>query len=119
MLSDNKRAAPRFFRAESVSIEILHPGLDASDSPEVIITETIDVSRAGLRVLVNEYVEAGRFFDTCVDLADGARRYLLTCETRWCRFNEQIQSYELGIAIQDGEGTDYLEWSRLFPEDDE
>ena len=105
------RAAARLLRKESVSIQILRPCVDATCPAEVVASETIDISRHGLRLLLPEPLEADRIFDICVKLRDDPKRFLLTGETRWCRYNSQRQGHEVGIVILDAEETDFNAWS--------
>ena len=111
---DDKRNAVRFLRSEAVSIQLLLPCPDRSCPAEVVDCETVDVSRNGLRILLTEEVAAERILDICVELTDSPKRFLLTGETRWCRYNATRGSYEVGLEIQDGEGTDFAAWSDFF-----
>lgn len=95
---------------ESVSIALFHPGLDAPLATQVVATETIDASEYGLRIYTDKPVDPDRLFDLCVELKGQVKRYLLTGESRWCRYNEAQQKYEVGIAIRNGVGTDSSEW---------
>ena len=105
------RAAARLLRRESVSIQILLPSMDDSRPAEVVASETIDISGQGMRVLLQEPLQTGRIFDICVELKEEPRRFLLTGETRWCRYSNKRKGHEVGLEILDGEGTDYAAWS--------
>ena len=109
--SDEHRTATRLLRKESVSIQILRPCIDASCPAEVVASETVDISRQGLRLLLPEPLEADRIFDICVKLKDDPKRYLLTGETRWCRYNRERRGHEVEIVILDAEETDFNAWS--------
>lgn len=106
------RSSTRLLRKESVSIQILLPCADGTCSAEVIASETIDISRQGIRLLLQVPLEAGRIFDTCVKLRDEPKSFLLTGETRWCRYNTGRRAHEVGIEILDAEGTDFADWYR-------
>jgi len=111
------RSTIRLLRKESVSIQILLPSMDGACPAEVVASGTIDISRYGIRLLLPEPLEAGRIFDVCVKLKDDPKRFLLTGETRWCRYNTEWQGHEVGIMILDGEQTDYSAWSRSVGEE--
>jgi len=108
--SPERRRAPRIHRQESVSIQLLLPCLERPDAPRVVTCETADISPHGLRLLLSEPVEPERILDLCIELDDDPQRFLLTAETRWCRRNDRLSCYEVGLFIHDSEGTDYREW---------
>ena len=111
---DERRSAPRRLRSESVSVQVLQPCDDGSCPARVIDTQTVDVSAYGMRLLVSERLDTGRIFDICVELRDHPRRFLLTGETRWCRYHPEQGGFELGIEIREGEGTDFLVWGEMI-----
>ena len=113
------RTTARLLRKESVSIQIFLPCVDGTCSAEVVASETIDISRYGLRLLLPKPLEAGRIYDICIELKDDPKRFLLTGETRWCRCNSERQGHEVGIEILDGEQTDFTAWSRSVGEEHE
>lgn len=109
-----RRSVPRRLSRESVSVQVLQPCENDSGPARVIDTRTVDVSSHGMRLLAAERLESGRIFDICVELRDHPRRFLLTGETRWCRYQPEQGGYELGIEVREGEGTDYLVWSEMM-----
>ena len=114
--SAEHRTAKRLLRKESVSIQILRPCMDATCPAEVVASETIDISRDGLRLLLQEPLEADRIFDICVKLRNDPKRFLLTGETRWCRYNSDRNGHEVGIVLLDAEQTDFSAWSESVEE---
>ena len=112
--TDERRATERFLRKESVSIQILLPDADGAACAKVVASETIDISGRGIRLLLPRPLEANRIYDICVELEGDPRRFLLTGETRWCRYNGERQGHEVGIEILDGEGTDAVVWYRAL-----
>ena len=109
-----RRSVQRWLRNESVSVQVMQPCVDGSCPARVIATRTIDLSCQGMRLLVEDELEEGRLFDICVELRDHPRRFLLTGETRWCRPHSPGPDYEVGLEIQEGEGTDYLVWAEVI-----
>ena len=115
--TDERRTSERFLRKESVSIQILLDDSDGSCCAQVVASETIDISGYGLRLLLPSPLETDRIYDICVELEDDPRRFLLTGETRWCRYNSERGGHEVGIEILDGEGTDSVAWYRALGAD--
>lgn len=107
----DKRRIPRIRRSESVSLALFHPAPGSSSECTLAATETIDVSQAGMRIYTDEPMDPDRIFDLCVEIGGQPQRYLLTGETKWCRYNDAKRMYEVGIGIRDGVDTDFSEWS--------
>jgi len=112
----NHRNDQRIYSRESVSIQILQPNTNDMDSPRVIMCKTVDISIHGLKLQLNEPVESERIFDLCIELDFTPPYLLLVGETRWCRYNEDDNCYDVGIFIHDSEGSDYQEWIKLVSE---
>ncbi len=108
-----KRRSTRVPLAESVSIVLFQSGSKTSFEARRVTTETIDVSELGMRIRTKEPIEDYLVFDICVELTGNPRRYLLTGESRWCRYNDLQGAFEVGIEIQNGEGTDCDEWRKV------
>ncbi len=107
--TSDRRLDTRTPRTEKIAIQILLPGPDGPGTGRVIRSKTLDVSREGLRILINEEVAPDHYFDFCVEFKDYHKIFLLTGEVRWCRPAPE-QCYEAGILIHDGEKTDYDAW---------
>lgn len=107
----DKRRVRRVRRAESVSLALFHPAPGSLSECIRAATETIDVSERGMRIYTDEPMAPNRLFDFCVEVGDQPQRYLLTGETKWCRYNEEKRVYEVGIAFENGIDTDFSEWS--------
>lgn len=106
-----RRAIHRWLRRESASVQVMQPASDGSYSPRVLAVQTADVSLRGMRLLANQALEAGYFFDVCVELRGHPQRFLLTGEIRWCRPLAAGEGFEIGLEIHEGEGTDYQYWA--------
>ncbi len=110
----DRRDSRRLPRKEPASIQLVFPCEDGTCRPEVATSITLDVSIHGFRLLLPKPLEPRHIYDVCVDLADEPKRFLLTGETRWCRYNEEFAGYEVGIEILEGDGTDFEVWARHF-----
>jgi hypothetical protein len=110
----DRRGAKRLPRKEQASIQLVFPGENADLQCEVSRSFTLDVSLHGFRLLLSRELEPHRIFDVCIELAAEPKRFLLTGETRWCRYNSEQSAYEVGLEILDGEGTDYESWEKHF-----
>jgi len=112
-VSDERRTNPRLMRREAVALQVRLPGPDGLGLGRVLNTQTLDISREGVRLVVDEPIGVEHLYDLCVDLEGHQRHFLLTCEVRWCKEGES-GLYEAGVVILDGEGTDFDEWAAAF-----
>ena len=110
----DRRTSQRLLRKEEASIQLVFPCEDGTCRPEVAQSVTLDVSIKGFRLLLPKELEPGHIYDVCVDLAMEPKRFLLTGETRWCRYNSESACYEVGIEILPGEDTDFESWEDYF-----
>jgi hypothetical protein len=110
-MNDNsdRRGDQRNPRNEKIAIQILLPGPDGPGTGRVLRSKTLDVSREGLRILIEEPVAADHYFDFCIEFKDYEKIFLLTGEIRWCRPAPE-ECFEAGILIHDGEKTDFDAW---------
>ncbi len=112
-IHDRRRDDRRPFH-DSLSIQLLLPCLDEVCPARVVDSETLDASATGLRIILDEAVEQDRLYDICVEVKNHPKRFLLTAETRWCRYDERHAVYEVGLELQNGEGTDFEAWVAFF-----
>ncbi len=111
---NDRRVSTRQLRKEDASIQLVFPCEDGSCRPEVAQSVTLDVSIGGFRLLLSRALEPGHIYDVCVELKSEPTRFLLTGETRWCRYRGEHPGYEVGIEILSGEGTDFENWEAYF-----
>ncbi len=95
---------------------MVFPCEDGSCRPEIAQSFTLDVSIHGFRLLLSRDIEPGHIYDVCLEFKTIPKRFLLTGETRWNRYNEKLQGYEIGLEILPGEGTDFEYWQQLLAE---
>jgi hypothetical protein len=112
-VQNERRDGPRIPRKEAVSVELRAADPDGPVTPQVVATETMDVSADGLRMILPHPVVPDCLFEMCVQVEGDPRPFLLTGESRWCR-PAGGGRYEAGFRIHDGVGTDYSAWSALF-----
>ncbi len=111
--STERRTIPRWSRTEPVSVQLRELAEDGSSDYRILDTRTIEVSEQGLRLWMDQKIEKGRLFDICVELRHHPQRFLLVGEARWCRWDPNSRGYEVGVAIQDSEETDYQVWAEM------
>ena len=116
-MSDNRREFPRLTQVESVSIQLVRPG-EEHPVGRVVQAVTLDISREGMSVELDERLSADHFFDLCIKLQNHSRIFLLTGEIRWCRPKAK-GGYEAGILIHEGVGTDIDQWFLALDEKDD
>lgn len=107
---EEKRKNPRRSRREDVYIEVTAPNDAGEYVKKVIGCESVDVSREGLKLYVNEQIVQGTILDLCVSFKDKPEKFYLTAEVRWSRPLVEEGWYFIGFEVYEGDNTDYKVW---------
>jgi len=81
--------------------------LDAGGDQKKITCHTLDVSKGGFRVGMNEELPVGFISEFCLESEKG-QMMLLYAELRWCRKTDL--GFECGFQILDAENSDLSHW---------
>lgn len=114
-LSD-QRQEYRLDSQETVFIELTsaEPG---SDSPAVIvISNSIDISANGLRIITDRDLAIGSILRTCVQFKNSEHRLLLVTEVKWSRPHDKAGEFIAGLSLFESEGTDIQKWKEVIAE---
>ena len=112
----DKRQESRLTTEETVFIELTsaEPGVEIP--PDIVISNSVDLSANGLRVTVDRDLVIGSILRACVQFRDAPQRYLLVTEVKWCRPHERAGEFIAGLALFESEGTDIQSWKELIAE---
>ena len=81
---DEKRRHLRLPLESTVFIELVSPGVGSASPGKVAVCKTLDVSRGGLRVSLEQELTIGAILQIGVDLPDYRETLYLAGEVRWC-----------------------------------
>ncbi len=86
----------------------------------LLVSNSLDMSANGLRVIADCPLPEGCILQTCVQLKTG-ERFVLVCEVKWSRPYEPddrpgsaLGDYLLGLSLFESEGTDIQQWKEMI-----
>lgn len=98
-----------------VFIELASPEAGSAEFSELAICNTLDVSRGGLRVTLEQELVVGSILQIGVELANSADTFYLTGEVRWCLANKPPETgWSAGFALLNAGGSDIDSWVVLL-----
>ena len=112
----DKRQESRLNTEETVFIELTsaEPGVEIP--PDIVISNSVDLSANGLRVSVDRDLVIGSILRACVQFRDSPQRFLLVTEVKWCCPHERAGEFIVGLALFESEGTDIQVWKEMIAE---
>ena len=98
-----------------MTIERISPGAGGIDSGKTIICKTLNVSRGGLSILLEEGLTTGTIMQIGVALADSGTTLNLQGEVRWCLPSEDVQQlWTAGFELLNAADSDIDKWVALL-----
>ena len=98
-----------------IFIELLSPGVDSAETGKIAISETLNVSRGGLRVTLEHELIAGAILQIGVDLPDNPNTLHLAAEVKWCVANTAPHTgWSAGFALLKAGHSDIDRWIALL-----
>lgn len=104
---NKQRREERVELEATILIEII--AARSSQPGDVIMCHSLDLSRSGLQVVLDEDMDIGSIFRLCVDLPDAEPIYLVA-EVKWRRPDAETDAWRIGFALFESDGTDIDRW---------
>lgn len=112
--SEERRAAPRFMRDESLLVKIIASPARPELTDMTVECATVDVSTTGLRVLLACPVTPGSQLALEVEALEQEECFFLGGVVQWSREAEVAGTYLIGVQLFDATGFDLERWQRRF-----
>jgi hypothetical protein len=110
MDTNEKRRAKRKPFQEDVFLELTTLNDEGDYVDKVVPCETVDLSRIGLKLYVNQAIVSGTVLDLCVNFKAEQRKFFLTAEVKWVQPLVDDGWYFVGFELYEAENTDYELW---------
>jgi hypothetical protein len=118
-MSQEKRLHLRLPLESTLFIELLAPRAGSSESGEIAMCKTLDISRGGLWVELERELTVGAILQIGVQLPGACDTLYLAGEVRWCRANEGPQQrWSAGFKLWNAGDSDIDQWLALLDEMD-
>ncbi len=113
-MSENKRHDQRLVGQATAFIELMGASIGAPDRSPIIICNSLDISRGGLRVCVDTFIEPGTILHLGLELAGQDRPLYVVAEVKWARRTSTRDGYWIGFELLESDGTDLAHWQSLL-----
>ena len=98
-----------------VFIELVSAGVGSATAGKVAVCKTLDVSRGGLRVSLEQELVVGAILQIGVELPQREDTLYLAGEVRWCLANPAPESgWSAGFALLNAGDSDIDSWISLL-----
>lgn len=105
-----RRGHERLCVVQAIFVEVSPGGGRRGGDSKVIRCETVDVSVAGLRLLVPEPIAAGSTLDIAVPMSDWQDNLELVGEAKWCHAARGKPGFWVGIELKDTTRENMEKW---------
>jgi hypothetical protein len=114
-MPEDKRQHLRLPVASKIFIELVSTPAGSAESGTVAMCNTLDISRGGLSVSLDQELTAGAILQIGVQLPDAHDPLYLAGEVRWCRAaQEPEQGWSAGFKLMNAGGSDIDHWIALL-----
>lgn len=111
---EERRSVPRVLRDDNVVVTILAAPAQPELVGTVVSCSTIDVSAAGLCLILPTAVAAGSRLGLEVEVTEHGTCYFLGGESMWSRAADVPGQYWVGVRLLDDQCFEMARWSRIF-----
>lgn len=98
----------------TVYIELI--AANTSTPATIVISQSLDISANGLRVITDRELPIGSILSSCIQLNNSERRFMLSTEVKWSQAHHNKDEYLIGLALFESEDTDIQAWKEYIAE---
>jgi len=114
-MSEQRRKHLRLPLESETFLELLSPRMGQAESERMIKCKTMNVSRGGLQVVLQEELGVGTILQIGVDLPGTEHTLYLAGEVRWCLPSNDAQNPWLaGFQVLNADDSDIERWAALI-----
>ncbi len=116
-MSEDKREHLRLPLESKIFIELVSSGMGSQEAAEIATCKTMNVSRRGLQVSMEQEVTIGAILHIGVQMPDQTDPLYLAGEVEWCR-GDDATGWCAGFRLLDANNSDIDDWVSLLTEMD-
>ena len=80
----------------------------------IVISQSLDISANGLRVITDRDLPIGSILSSCVQINNSSQRFMLSTEVKWSQAYQHNGEYLIGLALFESEDTDIQAWKEFI-----
>lgn len=108
--SPEKRQELRLHAQETLFIEVDSGGGEQDALPQIIISNSADISANGLQAVIDRPLPVGSIYRLCLQLNNPEQRLYLSALVAWSRELTEDEGFAVGMQVLESQGTDILLW---------
>ena len=116
-MPEDMRQQTRYTVSSTVFIELAAPEFGSKDPGKIARCKTVDISRLGLRINLDQELAVNAILQLAVELPARAGTLFLAGEVRWCRpipgTNRQPE-WSAGLNLLNADASDIDSWGVLL-----
>lgn len=102
------------YRLNNQLTVVLELGTQDNGEPILLVSQSLDISANGLRVIADRAVDGNCILRCCIRHPPTDTQFLLVGEVKWCLpHNEEGESL-IGLSLFESEGTDIVQWKEFI-----
>jgi len=110
----DKRKHHRLHVVSTTFVELESPDLDESGPGKLAACKSLNISRGGLQVELEEEIEVGALLQLGVELPNAKNLLYLVGEVRWCQPAElERNTWLAGFQLMNADNSDIKHWVDL------
>ena len=89
-------------------------GSDPHSLPSIVVSNSLDISANGLRVITDHILPIGSILRTCVQTSTTSEGFTLITEVKWQSKWKTEGEYLVGLALFESEDSHIQEWKEFI-----
>ena len=114
MTTEDQRQEYRLDTQLTVFLEL---GEEPNGEPAIVISQSLDISANGLRIITDRELTAGNILRSCVQTQDIAKRFMLITEVKWSQPWQNPGEFLVGLALFESEDSDIQQWKEFIAQE--
>lgn len=102
------------YRLNNQLTVVLELGSQDNGEPILLVSQSVDISANGLRVIADRAVDSDYILRCCIRHPPTDTQFLLVGEVKWCLPQEDEGDFLIGLSLFESDGTDILQWKEFI-----
>ena len=102
------------YRLNNQLTVVLELGTRDDGEPILLVSQSLDISANGLRVIADRSVGGNSILRCCIRHPPTDTQFLLVGEVKWCLPYNEEGDYLIGLSLFESEGTDIVQWKEFI-----
>lgn len=102
------------YRLNNQLTVVLELGSLDNGEPILVVSQSLNISANGLRVIADRAVESDTILRCCIRHPPTDTQFLLVGEVKWSQPQDEHGDYLIGLSLFESDGTDILQWKEFI-----